>query len=544
MSILGRIKAMVTGANRTRPDIVRGTAATGTAVTPSSALQYVPLFACVSIVADAIASMPVDQVVKVGTARKPAPRQDIPDLLSMPNNEMSGFTMLESLMGWALTWGNGVCEIETTNGGQPAALHLITPDRVNFDRERSGRLVYDIRNDGNRNTVLHADQVLHLHGMGYDGVQGYSPIRLAREAIGVGLAAEQFGASFFKNGVRASGIIEYPHKMNEAQLKKWKADFLASQAGSENTGSPILLTGGLKWTSISIPPEDAQFLETRGFQVLEVCRMYRVPPHMVYEMGSAPVKSLEQLAIEFVRGALLPWVLRFEAEIDRKLITRPGESVKFNVESLLRGDTKSRGEWYKLMSHLGVYTINMILALENQPGIGPLGDMRLVPSTMIPLERVAMGATSTFSIPNKRKNDNEGEGDKSDDATNGPGVDAMLPMVLDILGQLTAKEEKAATRAVVKYANDADAFDKWRERFWQGHEESVRGRMESILVSTGSPSIDAGTFANERRFLFNDLATALQANDASAVAEWRDNATAKMALTVIGNHEETQLCTI
>jgi HK97 family phage portal protein len=249
-----------------------------------------------------------------------------------------------------------------------------------------GRLIYKYLKDGQQ-IILTSEQVLHIPGLGFDGIKGYSPIHMAREAIGLALATEEFGARFFGNGARPGGILEHPGVVKDPEKlrKSWEEVY----KGIKNSHKIAVLEEGMKYHEIGIPPEDAQFLETRRFQLNEICRIFRVPPHLVGDLTRATFSNIEHQSIEFVVHTIRPWLVRWEQAITKCLL-REGERKiyfpKFTVDGLLRGDFKARMEGYAIGRQNGWLSANDIRELED---LNPIpeeqgGDLYLVNGNMIP----------------------------------------------------------------------------------------------------------------------------------------------------------------
>jgi HK97 family phage portal protein len=229
--------------------------------------------------------------------------------------------------------------------------------------------------------------MIHVPGMGFDGLTGYSVVSMARDCLGLGLATERFGSTFFGNGGHPSGILTYEHKLNEQARKNAAESWQLAHGGPDRSNKVAILDWGAKYTPISCPPEDAQFLQTREFNVLEVARWYNLPPHMLRSLEGQNRSTLEQQAIEFVVYSLQPWLIRWEQELRRKLL-KPREQKRLffhhNREPLLVGDVLSRFKAYALGRQWGWYSINDIRRKENENPIGPEGDVYLSPVNMVP----------------------------------------------------------------------------------------------------------------------------------------------------------------
>lgn len=360
----------------------------GVYVDEDVALTYAAVWICCRVIAEAISAMPWHVMQKDGQTRRRLDGHPADWLMHVaPNPELSAYTFRETLLFWALTWGNGYAEIERDGSLRPIALWPIEPDRVRPKRDESGALVYDVSNSSSGRAIIPARDMFHLRGPGWNGLQGYSPIELARESISLGLACEKFGSAFFGNGASPGGVLEAPEtfELSPAAKKILLEEWNAVHRGPGNFGKVAYLDGGMKYKPITIPPEDAQFLETRQHQVLEICRWYKVPPHKVYELTRATYNNVEQQQIEFLTETLVPWIVRLEQEADAKLLgpyQRGRIYTKIKPEALLRGDLKSRYDAYAVGRQWGWLSINDVRALEDLDPIPNGGDEYLTPLNM------------------------------------------------------------------------------------------------------------------------------------------------------------------
>ena len=320
-------------------------------VSPSTALQVTAVFACVRILAETVAGLPLHVYRRLengGKAR--APDHYLYSLLHyLPNPEMTSFEFREVMMGHVCTWGNAYAEIEFDRAGRVRALWPLRPDRMTVKRV-NGRLQYIYKlskpdSQGRTEITLRDEQVFHVHGLGSDGIVGYSPIHLARQAVGLALAAEEFGARFFGNDARPGVVLEHPGQLGDEAHKRLRESWESRHGGLDKSHRVAILEEGLKVHEIGLPPEDAQFLQTRKFQVSEIARMFRIPPHMIADLERATFSNIEHQSLEFVIHTIRPWLVRWEQEIYRSLLTpqeRKTYFAEFLVDGLLRGDIKSR----------------------------------------------------------------------------------------------------------------------------------------------------------------------------------------------------------
>ena len=374
-----------------------GGSTSGKAVTERSAMQMTAVYSCVRILAEAIAGLPLHlYTYKEDGGKEKAIGHPLYLLLhDEPNPEMSSFVFRETLMTHLLLWGNAYAQIIRNGKGEVVALYPLMPNRMTVDRDSSGQLFYSYQmNNSDAPTmkagtvILKPSDVLHIPGLGFDGLVGYSPIAMAKNAIGLAIATEEYGAKFFANGATPGGLLEYPGTVKDPDRvrESWNKGF----SGRQNAGKVAILEEGMKYTPISIAPEQAQFLETRKFEINEIARIFRVPPHMVGDLEKSSFSNIEQQSLEFVKYTLDPWVVRWEQSLSRALFT-PEEKkqyfFKFNVEGLLRGDYQSRMNGYATARQNGWMSANDIRELENLDRIPAEdgGDLYLINGNMLPL---------------------------------------------------------------------------------------------------------------------------------------------------------------
>lgn len=374
-----------------------GGSTSGKVVTERSAMQMTAVYACVRILSEAIAGLPlhVYRYKEDGGKEKALDHPLYLLLHDEPNPEMSSFVFRETLMTHLLLWGNAYAQIIRNGKGEVVALYPLMPNKMTVGRDTNGQLYYtyqksqdELPKDNTYTVTLYPSDVLHIPGLGFDGLVGYSPIAMAKNAIGLAIATEEYGSKFFANGAAPSGVLEHPGTIKDpARVREsWMSQF----GGSANSNKIAVLEEGLKYTPISISPEQAQFLETRKFQINEIARIFRVPPHMVGDLEKSSFSNIEQQSLEFVKYTLDPWVVRWEQSIQRTLLASEEKKnyfVKFNVEGLLRGDYQSRMNGYAIGRQNGWMSANDIRELENLDRIPAEegGDLYLINGNMLPL---------------------------------------------------------------------------------------------------------------------------------------------------------------
>ena len=352
-----------------------GPTTSGKTVNEFTAMQTTAVYSCVRILAEAIASLPLHVYRYKENGKERVYNHHLYHILhNEPNTEMSSFVFRETLMSHLLIWGNAYAQIIRDGAGRVVALYPLLPNKMTVSRDKNGEIyyIYTTTSDENPNfkdygsVVLRKQDVLHIPGLGFDGLVGYSPIAMAKNAVGMTIATEEYGASFFANGANPGGVLEHPGVLKDP--KKVRDSWNEVYRGTANAHKIAVLEEGMKYQQIGIPPEEAQFLETRKFQINEIARLYRIPPHMVGDLEKSSFSNIEQQSLEFVKYTLDPWVIRWEQAMQRSLLL-PKEKQEFfirlNVDGLLRGDYQSRMNGYAIGIQNGFLCPNDVRELEN-----------------------------------------------------------------------------------------------------------------------------------------------------------------------------------
>ena len=418
-----------------------GGSTSGKSVNERSAMQMNAVYACVHILSESIAGLPLHLYqYKDGGSKEKALQHLLYRILhDEPNPKMTSFVFRETLMTHLLLWENAYAQIIRNGKGQVVGLYPLMPNRMRVDRDEHGRLYYQYQmQDSDAPTMkngtvnLKPSDVLHVPGLGFDGLVGYSPIAMAKNAIGMAIACEEYGAKFFANGATLGGLLEFPGTVKNPDTirESWNKDFSGS-----NSHKIAILEEGMKYTPISISPEQAQFLETRKFQIDEIARIFRVPPHMVGDLEKSSFSNIEQQSLEFVKYTLEPWIVRWEQALNRALLSDSEKAtyfVKFNVDGLLRGDYQSRINGYATARQNGWMSANDIRELENLDRIPPKlgGDLYLINGNMTKLEDAGIFAATTAAGKEEDSNEEVLEvekqaGDKSGGSGNSNGENSV-----------------------------------------------------------------------------------------------------------------------
>ena len=399
-----------------------GRTTSGKPVNERTAMQTTAVYACVRILAEAVASLPLHVYeYQDDGGKKLVHDHPLYYLLhDEPNPEMTSFVFRETLMSHLLIWGNAYAQIIRDGAGRVLGLYPLLPDKMDVQRDDKGNIYYVYSRNSDENPMfkeygnirLKAEDVLHIPGLGFDGLIGYSPIAMAKNAVGMTLACEEYGASFFANGANPGGVLEHPGVLKDPS--KVRESWNSVYRGVNNAHKIAVLEEGMKYQQIGIPPEEAQFLETRKFQINEIARLYRIPPHMVGDLDKSSFSNIEQQSLEFVKYTLDPWVIRWEQSLQRSLLLL-GEKgkyfIKLNVDGLLRGDYQSRMNGYAVGRQNGWFSANDIREMENMNPIPDEegGNLYLINGAMTKLADAGAFAKTDTGQQNTPAQENSGK---------------------------------------------------------------------------------------------------------------------------------------
>lgn len=461
--------------------ILRPTAA-GVSVSGEGALKLSAVYAAVRVLSETVASLPLLVYERQADGSKQrAPNFYLYDLLHRePNPYQTSFEFRENLVAHLALWGNAYCEIELDGRGRVAGLWPLRPDRMLRVFRQGGQVRYRYQLPDGGTVTLSGDQVWHLRLMG-DGLQGYSPIGLARQSVGLGLAAEHFGADFFGNGARPGGVLEHPGELGEEGMQNLRTGWESAHGGLGRSNRVAILEEGMTYKAIGVPPDDAQFLETRKFQVEEIARIFRVPLHMVGMLDRATFSNIEHQSIDFVVHTIRPWLVRIEQSIGNKLMTARDRSryfAEFLVDGLLRGDVESRYQAYATGRQNGWLSANDIRRLENMNPIEG-GDVYLVPLNMVPADEIEGGdrdrggARERFDVEMEKRS-RRAMGNRRRLS------EAQVVVFADVLARILRREINDVSSGVRKLLKRTDLLDDvrdWLSEFYTEHETFIRKQV-------------------------------------------------------------------
>ncbi|ELW9236319.1 phage portal protein [Proteus mirabilis] len=356
----------------------------GRKVSTQLAMQLTSVFSCVRVLAESVGMLPCSLYEQLESGNKRATKERLHKLLAVkPNNYMTPQELWELLIACLCLRGNFYA-YKVYALGEVVELLPLDPSCVTPKLNNQWEPEYQVTFPNGKSETLTQQEIWHVRIFTLDGLVGLSPIAYARQAIGLGLATEEHGARLFGNGAVTSGVLQTEQELSDLAFDRLKRDFEENHQGLTNAHKPLILEMGLKWQQISLSAEDAQFLETRKFQLEEICRIFRVPLHMVQNTDRATFNNIENLGIGFINYSLVPYLIRIEQRINAGLVKASKQGTfyaKFKTGALLRGDMKSRFEAYSTGINWGIYSPNECRELEElNPREG--GDIYLTPMNM------------------------------------------------------------------------------------------------------------------------------------------------------------------
>jgi HK97 family phage portal protein len=540
------------------------------------------VYSCVRVLSETVAQLPLFVYERLERGKRRAYDHPLHAVLhDRPNPLMTAFGFWETLVGHVCLWGNGYAEIEYDNGGRPVGLWPLRPDQMVDIRRAGYELNYVYQLPDGKQQVLQGWRVFHARGLSGDGIRGYSPIRdAARGLVGMGLAVEEFGARFFRNGARPGGILQHPGVLDDDGFERLKATWQASYGGLSNAHRLAILEEGMTYQQVGVPPDEAQFLESMKFNRSQIASIYRVPPHMIGDLERATFSNIEQQSIEFKIFTMEPWLVRLQQTINMQLLGEEGATpgagryfAEFLPDALLRGDTASRYQAHAIAIQNGWMSRNEVREQENlNPFEG--GDEYLVPMNMAPAEEDGPQTDDGGPQPEEE----EGEGGirnyelgikNSEKRTLRNGVEiraeqwdagqarhelqvAYLPLYEDVAGRVQRREANdignASKRLLAK--GKAGEFQQWLRGFWEEHEGFVARQYRPLVESaarqqgaiaakeTGKDAPGAEDVANYVTAYVEAAAARYVGSRRAAVGKWLDEALAEPALTEADDPED------
>ena len=451
-----------------------GISTTGQNVNQASSMTYSAVWAAVRAISEGVASLPL-QVFRRGHDGSRSKANDHPlyrILHDQPNPEMSALTFRETLMGHALVWGNGYAEIvRDKNSGRVQQLWPLDPSQVEPVRDENGELFYKYGS-----VIFLPAEILHIKGLSFDGVKGYSVIAQAKNSIGLGMAVEEFGSTFFGQGGKPAGVISVPGKLNSEAIQNMRKSWEDMHATVKNAHRVAILQNGVTYQTIGTPPDDAQWIASRQFQLQEVARWFKIPASKI-GAGAGTYSSLEQDNLAFLQETLRPWLIRWEQEINFKLISSLDQLyAEHNQDALLRGDTAGRSAFYASALSWGWLSRNDVRALENLPPfIG--GDAYMIPKNMDP----AFGPGQTPAAVDQAKTLGQMPTPPAPEPIPEPAPQQNNFGFAKLLEAARKQIRKIEANHLARISNKPGEFIPALEKFLEAHQERVQIILEPVM---------------------------------------------------------------
>lgn len=470
---------------------------TGEEVNPDTALGISAAYACITILAETIASLPLILYRRKGRGKERATDHPLYALLhDAPNKEHSSMVFRELLQGHLGGWGNGYGQIIRNGAGQVAEIWPLRPDRMEKVERVNGERRYTYKRGGTIPTPYKQSDIWHVQGFGSDGLMGLSPVALARNELGVAIAAEKYGGRVFQNDARPTVVMMHPNTMSDAAWGRLEKNWKDTYGGADNAGKFALLEEGATIETIGFPPEQSQFLETQKFAISQVARWYKIPLSLLGEHDKASTyASVEQFMLSFVIHTIRPWVVRWEQSINTQLLTekerKAGYYSEFLLDALLRGDTTARFEAYAKGIQNGFFCINDVRLKENLDEVEG-GDTHFIPLNLIPLGQAGqydpsgdvgeLDAMRSLSAPEETR--------EARDRQYQAGLyrhrlaGAQIPALTDAAGRVIRRERNDIMAALKKRrAYPINDFMQWFDKFYEEHSDFAAGQLLPVLES-------------------------------------------------------------
>lgn len=445
----------------------------GVKVNPESAMQSTAVIGCVRVIAESIAGLPLVLYRRRGDKRKRETNHEISKLISTkPCAWMTSFEWREMMTAFVLLRGNAYAQKLVTRRGELVGLNPLNPANMTPKlNSEKGEIEYFYKIQGRQEVRLSQDEVFHIKGYTTDGVTGISVIAMAGTAIGLSIAAEQYGAKVFTNDATPGGILKHPAKLSDDAHKRIQKSWQDAHSGIDNAHKVAIVEEGMDWTKVGMTSEDVQFIDSRKFQVEEIARMFRVPPHMIQDLSRATFSNIEHQALSFVQYTLLPWLRRWEGVINTRLIPEDEQETLFSeflVDGLLRGDIQARYNAYQVGRQNGWLSANDIRRLENmEPLKGEQGEIYVVQAQMVDLEKLASGELEDENTgeTDPKQPENDAENDENTDETEQKQqkIKAFEQLFRSIMNKNSIKEEKRLRSLLNKGANTDEFVNFYKE---------------------------------------------------------------------------------
>lgn len=426
----------------------------GATISNDSALSIAAVYACITVISEDVAKLPLKVYRKRGSVREERPDHPVATLLRRPNPLIRPFEWRQAITAHVLGWGNGYTLLRRNGRGEVVQLDPLGPARVT-PQMKDGKLIYEVRDDNGYRDNYTPDRIMHLRGLSYDGLVGYNVIQVARESLGLAKAMEDFAANFFGSGANQRGVLEYPNVLGKEAIERLRDGWLR-QSTDPDTRKPLILENGMKWSATSVKPEEAQFLESRTFTIPEICRWFRMKPHKIADLSRATFSNIEEENEQYVTETLMPWLIRWEQMIESDLFTgdelSDGYYVKHNVDALLRGNTAARHAAYSAGRQWGYYSVNDIREKEDMNPVEG-GDIYLQPSNMQPLGS-AFNPSSSL-------------------------------LYADTAGRIAASEAREISKHLAHAKENPELFSQWSCEFWAKQRQYVERTVSPLAVACG-----------------------------------------------------------
>jgi len=448
-----------------------GPTPTGLTITPENAMNSTTVFQAIRFLSFMVASLPLITYQKSGEDRQRATKHPLYYLLhDQPNDEMTSFDLISLLASHVFGRGNGLAEIVFNSSGQIESLWPLRVDRVGLVRNTNHDLRYVVtlpEKFGSEPRVLRPEQVWHLRGLTKEGLWGLSVLSMHRNAVALAQATEQYGSAYFGNGAEPGVVLKHPGTLDDDVHDRITESWEQAHQGLNQAHRAAILEEGMSIEKIGFNPQDSQFLDTRKFQVIEIARMFGIPPHLLFELSNATFTNIEHQSLEFLIYHLRPWLVNFEQQIKRSLLLererKAGYYSEFLVDAIERGDLTTRFTAYATGFGNGIFTINDVLRKENANTIGKMGDRRFVPMNMAVLGDDGMPIPS---LNQPKTPPTSARNEEPEEALESRNQD-FKPLFLDAAERILKRETNELNNVLKRFEGRSDKLNAWLDEFYK-----------------------------------------------------------------------------
>ncbi len=492
----------------------------GKDVTRTSAMGISATWSAVRLLSDSVASLPLSFYRRTDQGREKVPGDPLFKLLArMPNKEETSYAFRETLQHHLLLRGNAYAEIKRNGAGRPMELMPLDVEKMHVERSKNSGELFYVYHGGSGDTILSSSQVLHIPGLGWDGITGYAPLAIAMQEFGYSIAIKEYGAEFFKNDGTPGGYLQLKGKLkDDAAIKRLKNSWGGQHSEWGKKHSIGVLEDEAEFKQMTLPPEHMQFIQSKQLSVTDIARIFRVPPHMIGDLSKSSFNNIEQQSLDFVINSLRPWLVRWEQNLNNQIIPDYMQDeyfYEFNVNALLRGDFDTRSKGYRTFIEMGAMTANEVRSLENLNAVEGLDEF-YVPLNWMNIKDSGLDESTEPGTPVDETNTRMVDGVETRQTKAAKSrfrlSNRFRPLFEDVIGKIVRKEARDIREGIKKYftTRGIGDFNLFLDTFYEELPEYIRKQIlptyrtfaESVKGAVADEIDSDGTFnADDENFV-------------------------------------------